>query len=870
MTNTNVMAMGMQAEAASKGGSRSILKGPDTSKGNFDEALGRLQQEAQGEITLSDKDEAPQDMDARDGGSGREGAPHHSLVMGAVLPVQQLLSEDVPVEAPAAVIEFSSEAPLSGDLIKAQDIMPEKSGQSLRSLLPQSEESAVKNSDFLAMLSGDLTSSQRQEARGRLSAAWQVPQAQEEGVAEGIRQQSEPVPGKMFQQQALPTDVQNRQNIQILGRSLQEAEPTDPLALALRQTARTWQQASQPEMQGQMEQSERVIASALPDRTVQVGQTSQTVQMTQQMPPQVTPQVLQQVTLRMSQQIMQQIPQQATQQVSQQVMQQVAQPEPKQVMQQVPQQATQQLRLQMTQQVSHQQVTQQMSPQAAQQVPQQTTQPVSQQVTQQMPQQVTQQIPQQVTQQMPQQVTQQMPRQVTQQMPQQVTQQMPQQVTQQMPQQVTQQMPRQVTQQMPQQVTQQMPRQVTQQMPQQVTQQMPQQVTQQMPQQVTQQMPRQVTQQMPQQVTQQMPQQVTQQMPQQVTQQMPQQVTQQMPQQVTQQMSQQVEQQMPQQVTQQMPQQAAQPDPQQAMHQMPQQVVQPVHQQVTQPVTPQLIQQVTQHMSQQEIPQVQMASSAAESVAPRQEGQHVLLGSEVHAEQAEAELEPLRVMHNQTAQGESSFQQNQDDSARSFERAQQLAAPVENEEGAVPLQAAQHNAGAVQGSNFQQQLQEAAAPADTPQATSESQTDFEVPRQIVEQARLIRSGDSTEMVIHLKPEHLGDLTLKISVTEGGAVTASFHSDNAQVRTIIENSLVQLRQELSDQGLKVDSVEVFSGLPDGQLPQGQGQQAWQQGSQGRFSGERKPEDYAEEADDLAAAALAQGQENVADDGVDYRV
>ncbi|WP_318258341.1 flagellar hook-length control protein FliK [Selenomonas sp. KH1T6] len=267
---------------------------------------------------------------------------------------------------------------------------------------------------------------------------------------------------------------------------------------------------------------------------------------------------------------------------------------------------------------------------------------------------------------------------------------------------------------------------------------------------------------------------------------------------------------------------------------------------------------------------MQTASSAAESVAPRQEGQHVLLGSEVHAEQAEAELEPLRVMHNQTAQGESSFQQNQDDSARSFERAQQLAAPVENEEGAVPLQAAQHNAGAVQGSSFQQQLQEAAAPADTPQAASESQTDFEVPRQIVEQARLIRSGDSTEMVIHLKPEHLGDLTLKISVTEGGAVTASFHSDNAQVRTIIENSLVQLRQELSDQGLKVDSVEVFSGLPDGQLPQGQGQQAWQQGSQGRFSGERKPEDYAEEADDLAAAALAQGQENVADDGVDYRV
>jgi flagellar hook-length control protein FliK len=69
---------------------------------------------------------------------------------------------------------------------------------------------------------------------------------------------------------------------------------------------------------------------------------------------------------------------------------------------------------------------------------------------------------------------------------------------------------------------------------------------------------------------------------------------------------------------------------------------------------------------------------------------------------------------------------------------------------------------------------------------------------------------------------------------------------------------------------VDSVEVFSGLPDGQLPQGQGQQAWQQGQQGRFAGDRKPEDYSEEADDLAAVEISQSQESLTEDGVDYRV
>ena len=254
--------------------------------------------------------------------------------------------------------------------------------------------------------------------------------------------------------------------------------------------------------------------------------------------------------------------------------------------------------------------------------------------------------------------------------------------------------------------------------------------------------------------------------------------------------------------------------------------------------------------------------------AAQNESLQPLLGNNIVVETEEM-AQPLRVMHSQDAQQESAFRQQQGQPSSQGN----LAQLAEAEEAEAPAQAVptSHNLGAAQANAFQQAMTTAVAEApETPEAPLQPQTDYEVPGQIVEQARLIRSGQDTEMVIHLKPEHLGDLTLKISVTENGAVTASFHSDNAQVRTIIENSLVQLRQELNDQGLKVDSVEVFSGLPDGQLPQGQGQQAWQQGSQGRYAGERKPEDYAEEADDLAAAALAQSQENAADDGVDYRV
>ena len=138
-----------------------------------------------------------------------------------------------------------------------------------------------------------------------------------------------------------------------------------------------------------------------------------------------------------------------------------------------------------------------------------------------------------------------------------------------------------------------------------------------------------------------------------------------------------------------------------------------------------------------------------------------------------------------------------------------------------------------------------------------------IPAQIVEQARLIRNAENTEMVINLKPEHLGQLTLRVSVSQNGAVNASFYSDNAQVRAAIENSLVQLRQELNDQGLKVDNVQVYAGLSDGGLTNGQGGQAWQQ--QQNNAPRRIDFDSLQEEVDAVTPA-----NEISAEGVDYKV
>ena len=195
---------------------------------------------------------------------------------------------------------------------------------------------------------------------------------------------------------------------------------------------------------------------------------------------------------------------------------------------------------------------------------------------------------------------------------------------------------------------------------------------------------------------------------------------------------------------------------------------------------------------------------------------------------------------------------------RTTENAPQPAQPIAAQTGTSPLP-----------------MQDVNAPAPTPEA-QRPQPDYEIPRQIVEQARLLRTLNDTQMVIRLHPEHLGELTLRVSVGSNGSVQASFHSDNAQVRNVIENSLVQLRQELNNQGLKVDRVGVYAGLADGQMPQGQGQEAWQQSSN-RQSGAQQiytrgdADDYLDEAEGLSpTAAQANIDGSVGTDGVDYRV
>lgn len=82
----------------------------------------------------------------------------------------------------------------------------------------------------------------------------------------------------------------------------------------------------------------------------------------------------------------------------------------------------------------------------------------------------------------------------------------------------------------------------------------------------------------------------------------------------------------------------------------------------------------------------------------------------------------------------------------------------------------------------------------------------EVINQIIEKMKVSIKPDMTEMKILLKPENLGEISLKIA-TQNGIITAQFTAESQKVKEIIEANFNQLRDLLNEKGLNVSSLEV---------------------------------------------------------------
>lgn len=209
------------------------------------------------------------------------------------------------------------------------------------------------------------------------------------------------------------------------------------------------------------------------------------------------------------------------------------------------------------------------------------------------------------------------------------------------------------------------------------------------------------------------------------------------------------------------------------------------------------------------------------------------------------------------------------DGARAAERG-------DSQPGAQQTQPQMTGVGVIpQGMSFSETMN--AAPIEAA-PVQQAQDPYNVMQQIVDQARLIRSDANTEMVIRLNPEHLGELTLRVAVTASGAINATFHTENAQVRGLLESSMIQLKQELQQQGLKVNNVDVQSGLSQDFFAQSQaGQQGYPQSQHSARNQSADRRAFENDADALTVntavngAAETESAANVGEaEGVNYLV
>ncbi len=102
----------------------------------------------------------------------------------------------------------------------------------------------------------------------------------------------------------------------------------------------------------------------------------------------------------------------------------------------------------------------------------------------------------------------------------------------------------------------------------------------------------------------------------------------------------------------------------------------------------------------------------------------------------------------------------------------------------------------------------------------------EIADQILEKIKITVTPEITSFDMVLTPEELGRVNLTIT-EQDGVMKASFVTENELAKEAIESNLVQFKEMLTEQGLKVDSIEVavgnFEFNKNGQAETGQEEQ-----------------------------------------------
>lgn len=82
----------------------------------------------------------------------------------------------------------------------------------------------------------------------------------------------------------------------------------------------------------------------------------------------------------------------------------------------------------------------------------------------------------------------------------------------------------------------------------------------------------------------------------------------------------------------------------------------------------------------------------------------------------------------------------------------------------------------------------------------------DIMEQVTENLKVNMKEDLTEMEMQLHPASLGNVKIQVAARDG-VITANFTTQNETVKEVLESQIVQLKEQMNEQGIKVEAVEV---------------------------------------------------------------
>ncbi len=201
--------------------------------------------------------------------------------------------------------------------------------------------------------------------------------------------------------------------------------------------------------------------------------------------------------------------------------------------------------------------------------------------------------------------------------------------------------------------------------------------------------------------------------------------------------------------------------------------------------------------------------SVIEQVMPNKDADMITNQSVSEAIQEPVIDEPEVIITNETTQTNPDTEQSTDNADSQPEKQEQEVVFKQTTKQEVATNTTEH--ATTKQNTFEnpilQAIQNAVNNVETVVNAEQPVPQVDIVRQVVEQVRVNMNQQATSLELQLYPEHLGRIQINV-VSKDGVLTASIVAETEAAKQAIEGGLLNLKEAMQQQDLKVEAIEVM--------------------------------------------------------------